>query len=236
MIYMSKLTLLYAEDDDETRENYALLLKNYFHEIYTARDGIKALDLYYEKNPDILLIDISMPQLNGLDMVEIIRQKNKDIPIIILTAHSEKEKLLYAVNLKLEKYLLKPIDNKLLKSTIIELIKQIELKQTVSLGQGLSWDKIHSNLLYNEKSIKLTRKERLLMEILGSSAGKYFSQDTLIMHVWHDEIPDHTHDNKLIQLVYRLNKKIILYVSCTTLPIENSYMLGYKIYLEDKLV
>ena len=90
---MHKLTLLYAEDDNETRENYAFVLKQYFHKVYTAKDGKEALSIYNEMKPDILLLDISMPLVNGLDMAKEVRRYNETIPIIMRTAHSEHDKL-----------------------------------------------------------------------------------------------------------------------------------------------
>lgn len=226
---MAKLTLLYAEDDQETRENYAYVLKQYFHEVYTAKNGKEALALYTEKKPDVLLLDISMPLLNGLDVAKEVRRHDEETPIIMLTAHSEQDKLLKAVNLKLEAYLVKPINNLLLKNTILNLISRITNKDMVHLRDGFSWDKINLDLYYQEEHIKLTKKETLLMQHLGSEAGNYFLRDSLILFIWHEEIPNASHDNKLIQLVYRVNAKISSSANVTMQLIENSYALGYKL-------
>jgi len=85
---MSNLTLLYAEDDLQSRKNYAFVLEEYFSEVYLAEDGREALDIYHEKKPDVLLLDISMPFIDGLDVAKAVRTTNKDIPIIMLTAHA----------------------------------------------------------------------------------------------------------------------------------------------------
>ncbi|OQX50006.1 MAG: hypothetical protein B5M46_02385 [Epsilonproteobacteria bacterium 4484_20] len=58
---------------------------------------------------------------------------------------------------------------------------------------------------------------------------RFLSHDELILHIWHDDIPDHSHDNKLIQLIYRFNKKLTQQFSLDTHLIENSYTLGYRI-------
>ncbi len=226
---MPKLTLLYAEDDQETRENYAYVLKQYFDEVYTAQDGKEALRVYREKKPNVLLLDISMPLLNGLDVAKEVRRSDEKTPIIMLTAHSEQDKLLKAVNLKLEAYLIKPIDNLLLKNTMLNLISRMTNKDIVQLRNGFNWDKTNSDLRYQEKHIKLTKKETLLMQHLGSTVGNYFLRDSLIIAIWHDEIPNESHDNKLIQLVYRVNAKISLNANSNIQLIENSYALGYKL-------
>ena len=112
---MYKPTVLYAEDDPQSRQNYAFVLEEYFSNVYIAKDGKEALDIYYNKKPDILLLDISMPYINGLEVATKVRKENKNIPIIMLTAHADKENLLAAIPLKLTDYLLKPIDDKNLK-------------------------------------------------------------------------------------------------------------------------
>ncbi len=224
-----KPTLLYAEDDIESRENYIYILQEYFSTIYPASNGKEALELFHEHCPDMLLLDISMPLLNGLDLVKIIRKDDMDIPIIILSAHSDREKLLQAVNLKLEAYLLKPIDDIQLKEIITNQIKQMQKKEILYLRENLIYDKTNITLTHKDKPIKITKKERLLLQVLVKHIGKYVSHDELIIHIWQDDIPDHSHDNKLIQLIYRFNKKMTQQLSSDTHLIENSYTLGYRI-------
>lgn len=226
---MYKPTVLYAEDDQETRENFLIILQQYFDTVYAAKNGTEALSLYYDKKPDILILDISMPCLNGLDVAKTIRQDDPNIPIVILSAYSDKEKLLNAVNLKLEAYLLKPIDNNILKKTIKKLIHQIECKEIIYLREDLVWNHSSATLSYKETQIKITKKERLLLQILTQHIGQYVSNDELIIHIWQDDIPDHSHDNKLIQLIYRLNKKVTQILHFDTHLIENGYTSGYRI-------
>ena len=226
---MSNLTLLYAEDDPQSRKNYAFVLEEYFAEVYLAEDGREALDLYHEKKPDVLLLDISMPFINGLDIAKAVRTTNKDIPIIMLTAHADQEKLLTAIPLGISKYLLKPIDDRSLIQTIIKTIQEIQNREIIPIREKLLWNKTNANLFYDEENIKLTKKEHKLLAFLVSSLNKYFTHDTLILEVWDDEIPDASHDNKLQQLVYRLNKKINDRIKSDTPFIENSYALGYRI-------
>ena len=226
---MSNLTLLYAEDDLQSRKNYAFVLEEYFSEVYLAEDGREALDLYHEKKPDVLLLDISMPFVNGLDVAKAVRATNKDIPIIMLTAHAEQEKLLTAIPLGLSKYLLKPIDDRSLIQTVVKTIQEIQNRDIIPLKGKFSWNKTNSNLFYDEENIKLTKKEHKLMTLLINSIGEYLTHDTLIIQIWDDEMPDASHDNKLHQLVYRLNKKINAVTNSDTQLIENTYTLGYRI-------
>lgn len=229
---MHKPTLLYAEDDRETRENYTFVLKKYFHEVYSAKDGKEALDIYREKKPDMLLLDISMPQMNGLELAKAVRKEDKSTPIIMLTAHSDQEKLLRAIPLGLSEYLLKPVDDVVLINTVNRLISQMKKSNTLYLKGNCMWDRINSELSYRKKSIDLTKKETILMKMLTASIGQYVSKDALIMDVWREEMYDSSHENKLIQLVYRLNKKITSATDYNNQFIENSYALGYRLLLD----
>jgi len=195
--------------------------------VYLAEDGREALDLYHEKKPDVLLLDISMPFINGLDVAKFVRTTNKDIPIIMLTAHAEQEKLLTAIPLGLSQYLLKPINDRSLIEAVVKTIQEIQNREIITIRENLLWNKTNANLLYNEENIKLTKKEHKLVAFLIRSLGEYFTHDTLILEVWDDEIPDASHDNKLQQLVYRLNKKINTVINRDILFIENSYALGF---------
>ena len=226
---MSKPILLYAEDDLESRENYALFLQECFSQILLASNGEEALALYKSHAPDILLLDISMPLLNGLDVVEHVRKENAQIPIVMLTAHSDREKLLKAVSLKLDAYLLKPVDDRELLKTMQTLIRQVGANSKVTILNELTWDRESRKLYCYDNEIKLTRKERLLMHLLCEKPGSYFTHDELIIHIWDDDIPDHTYNKKLIQLIYRLNKKIAQILPKQPHVIENSYTLGYKV-------
>lgn len=224
-------TLLYAEDDRETRENYTYVLGALFERVYTAADGNEALRLYKEHSPDVLLLDISMPHLDGLDTAAMIRRHDYRTPIVMLTAHSERERLMQAVNLKLDAYLLKPVDDNQLMNTMTQIIAQLNSGRILLAFKNLAWDKAYQQLLYNDHPVKLTKKELLLMKLLGDNAGRYVTRDTIILYVWHDEIPDDSHDKKLTQLIYRLNKKIAGVLDSDFILIENSYAYGYRIHL-----
>jgi len=226
---MHNLTLLYAEDDTLIQENFLILLKDYFSEIHVARDGKEALDLYNSKKPDIVILDIYMPKVDGLSVAKYIRNKDEDTRIIMITGHSDRELLLDAVNLKLEAYLVKPIDFTILNNTLNRIIEKMNINQIIALREDLLWDNRNQILKQHSKVIKLTKKERLAMSILAKNINKYVSNDALIYHIWDDEIPDNSHDNKLIQLIYRLNKKISDQTETGKKLVENSYTLGYRI-------
>ena len=95
-----KLTLLYAEDEVQTRKNHIFYLQDrYDFNFLEADDGEEALALYKEHQPEIVLTDITMPKMNGLDLVAEIRKLSPHTKVIVLTAHEEQEKLLKAFEL-----------------------------------------------------------------------------------------------------------------------------------------
>jgi DNA-binding response OmpR family regulator len=226
---MHNLTLLYAEDDTLIQENFLLLLKDYFSDIHVAHNGQEALDLYKTKNPDIIILDIYMPHVDGLSVAKQIRTNDEETPIIMITGHSDRELLLDAVSLKLEAYLVKPIDFTILNNTLNKVIEKMTVDQTITLREDIVWDSHNQILKHLDRVIKLTKKERLAMSILAKNVNKYVSNDALIYHIWDDEIPDNSHDNKLIQLIYRLNKKISEETHSDDKLVKNSYTLGYRI-------
>ena len=104
----SDLTLLYIEDDIEILQNITLILNKYFKKIYKAQDGEEALKIYSKNKPDILLTDIVLPKLNGLAVATEIRDKDKKIPIIFLSAYRDKALSDTADKLSSSSFLVKP--------------------------------------------------------------------------------------------------------------------------------
>ena len=106
------IKVLYVEDDDIARENGVEYLENFFDEIFEANNAIKAMQIYEKFKPQIIITDIQMPKVNGLEFIKQIRQKDKKTQIIVITAFCNQEYLLKAIELQLVKYLLKPVNEK----------------------------------------------------------------------------------------------------------------------------
>lgn len=102
--------VLYVEDEDIIREQLERLLKRIVSEVITACDGKQGLEFFGQYSPDIIVTDIKMPKMNGLEMSKAIRGSDKKIPIIITTAHSESELLMEAIGIGVSEFLLKPVD------------------------------------------------------------------------------------------------------------------------------
>ncbi len=168
---MSKnYSILYAEDNKDVRENYVLYLENYFDYIYEANDGLEAFDIYRDKKPNVLLLDINMPNMNGLELAKKIRENDSNIPIVILSAHSDKEFLFEAIKLNLVEYLTKPVDRNKFKSVLENSIKKVKENapnnQFIHFAKTTYWDCSKRLFFHKNKMIDLTRNERILFELL----------------------------------------------------------------------
>ncbi|MCE3046810.1 response regulator [Helicobacter kayseriensis] len=106
---LKEMNLLYVEDDEDTLQASKIILEDYVKTLFIARDGQEALEIFEKQKIDLILTDILMPKLNGIEMIKVIRQKHPNLPIIITTAHTETQYLLDAIHLKVDRYILKPI-------------------------------------------------------------------------------------------------------------------------------
>ena len=104
------IKLLYVEDNQEARETTELILEEFFDEITVAVDGEDGYTKFRDKSFDLIITDINMPKLNGLEMISKIRALDNNISVIVLSAHNEPEFFDNSIQLGIDSYLLKPID------------------------------------------------------------------------------------------------------------------------------
>jgi len=123
------ISILIAEDEKKLLNTMVEYLELFFENVYTAEDGLTAYEIYKKQKPDIIIADIQMPNLDGLSMIEKIRKKDLRTKIIITTAHSEKEKLIQAIELHLVKYLTKPVQSDILKEILLSLVDELRQKR-----------------------------------------------------------------------------------------------------------
>lgn len=127
---LKNVTILYAEDEAALREVTGSILRGFTKHQYFAEDGKQGLELFikHQDEIDIIITDVNMPNMNGLEMAKAIKEINPNIPIIVATAFSNTEYLLEAINLGVDKYVLKPVDMKKLLDTMSQSLMYHELK------------------------------------------------------------------------------------------------------------
>ncbi len=107
---LNNFSILYVEDEETTQELIADILASSCKEVFVASDGVEGLRLYKEKKPDIVLSDIAMPNMDGLEMSEAIKQINPEQPIALFTAFSQSSYLKKAAEIGIATYILKPLE------------------------------------------------------------------------------------------------------------------------------
>ena len=124
---------MYAEDEKRLKRGNSSNFKRFYKKQYIAQNGQEGLELFkqYENEIDLIITDVNMPILNGLDMIKEIKKINLNIPIIVATAFSNKEYLLEAIDIGVDKYVLKPIDIAKLLQVMSQSLIYHELKRFI---------------------------------------------------------------------------------------------------------
>ena len=184
------IKILYVEDDEIARENGVEYLQNFFEQIYEASDAIKALQLYEKYQPDIIITDIQMPKLNGLEFVKKIRQKDKKTQIIIITAFCDRDYLLKAIELQLVKYLVKPVKEKEFEEALFLCVNSLQEDNSniIKLDDNSYFDTFNKNLVIKNEIIKLRTKEILFLELLIKNKNRYVSYEEIENYVWDESV------------------------------------------------
>jgi len=185
---MKNLTLLIVEDEKETRELMVSALQGVFGEVMTAQNGEEGLKKFKKFHPNIVLTDISMPIVDGLDMAKSVKAISPATPIIAISAFSEKEKLFRAIDSGISKYVLKPIDMDELLEVIATIAREkITTASDIDLGGGFVFNQTKHTLLRGSEEVALTKKELAFISLLASQLGSIVSLAEIKKHVWLSE-------------------------------------------------
>lgn len=147
---LNKISLLYVEDDEDIRSELVEVLELYIGELYVAEDGKEGLELFHKYKPDIIVSDIQMSVMDGLEMCEHIRDVDKDVPIIITTAFNDPSFLMRSIDIGVDKYITKPISINKLEEVLLRCSKFVYQNRMVNDLLKLSkqlMDK-NDNLMY----------------------------------------------------------------------------------------
>lgn len=143
---LSELRILIVDDEPQMCEMISMILKKYCKEIYTADDGIGGLASYLEKQPDILITDIGMPNMNGLDLSRNVRSYSTEIPIIVQTAFADQEKLLESIDIGVDQYIKKPLSVDLVLNAVLKMAHVLENKKMAdAYREKLELEKLREN-------------------------------------------------------------------------------------------
>ena len=186
------MKFLLVDDEKDILEFLSYNLKKAGYNVYIANNGIDALKIAREVKPDLIVLDVMMPKMDGIQVCEEIRSDKllQDTFVLFLTARSEEYSELVGFGVGADDYVTKPIKPKLLISRIQAILRR---KNLVSTSNEIIIGDININmeqrsLLYNDKKINLAKKEFNLLYLLMTIPGKVFTREEIIDSVWKDAV------------------------------------------------
>ena len=223
MNILKNLNILYVEDEETIIEKYAYFLEESCSKVYIARDGEEAYALYSQNKIHLIIMDLLIPKINGINLAKKIRKEDESVAMIALTAHSDREILLDIVELNFSSYLIKPVGRSDLMNALLKVSKKVDGGRNIPLPCDCAWDGKSKTLFHNDEAVTLTRRELKLFELLVEKAGSPCSDDEIFFHVWGDDFEKVITNSSIRTLVKNLRKKIPQEL------IKNQYGIGYKI-------
>lgn len=203
---LSNFTLLFVEDDNNLIEVMKPLLRHFAKEVYLANNGRDGLELYKEKKPDIVLTDIYMPIMNGIDMAYEIKQISPRQPIAIITALDDVEILKKALNIGIEKYIIKPVINM---ESFIESLESIAkiLQADIDRKKLQNMYEIHNKVMAQQELIgNIAHHWRQPLNIISVSASSIKLKLELDDNIIKEELIDSY--NEIIKQTQFMSKTI----------------------------
>jgi len=191
---MKYCTVLYVEDELDVRKHIVEYLNRFFKKIYVADNCEDASELYKTYKPNIILLDINLPGMNGIEFATLIRKDDSKTRIIMTTAYTNKEFMVQAVELDLTRYLVKPVTGTDLFSAtqkaISELDKNSFLPSRTNLGEGFVYQHTEKNILNSkdDKTIILRKKEIQLLEFFINKNNETVTYEVIETQIWPDDI------------------------------------------------
>ncbi|MDR0666515.1 MAG: response regulator transcription factor [Campylobacteraceae bacterium] len=218
---LKKLTVLYVEDEENIRKTLTKAIEDEFKLFFTAGDGNEGLKKFKKYKPDIVITDLLMPIKDGLSLARDIKAMSKDTLIIVLSAFSEKEKLLGAIDAGVDKYVIKPVYPDEFLLLITNLAQQrFTSNNIINLGGGYEFDKNGRVLIKNGQTITLTKKEIAFIAFLADNLDSFALHEDIKRCVW----SKNTSDAAIRTFVKRIREKTDKDF------IKNIPALGYKIF------
>ncbi|EAK9927733.1 response regulator transcription factor [Campylobacter jejuni] len=216
-----ELIILVVEDEVKARESMINILSERFSKVIGAQNGDEGLKKFKKFKPDLVITDIAMPIMNGLDMAREIKEISDDVPIVVLSAYSEKERLLRSIDIGIDKYLIKPVDIEELFKVLDYLIgEKIEANMLVKISEEYQFNKTKRTLIYSGGEIVLTKKELAFISLLLKQPGALVLHEDIKKNVW---IGEHVSDTAVRTFIKRVRDKV------GEDFIKNVPSLGYKI-------
>lgn len=227
---MEKLTVLVVDDDREIVESIAIFLEADGYLVRKAYNGLEALDIVMTENVHLIILDIMMPELDGIKTLLKVRE-SKNLPIILLSAKSEDADKILGLTAGADDYITKPFNPSELVARVKSQLRRytqlgaMQIKETQIVIRGLVLDTESKSVTVDGEAVRLTPLEYKILELLCRHPGRVFSTEEIYRQVWNDDIVS---DNAIAVYVRHIREKIEIN------PKEPRYLkvvwgVGYKI-------
>ena len=204
---LGNLKVLLVEDEEKVREYIAKSLRYIVSEVQEASNGKEALKILDTFSPDIIITDLEMPVMNGVEFIKTLRKRDKNVCIAVLTAHSTNEYLINLVDMHIEQFIIKPINfDKML--VVLEKCQKViinKVEQNLYSFLDYTYDFNQKILKYKDTIITLTKKEILFLELLFVHSNRIIIYEELQESIWTNTIMT---DNAIRSLVRNLRSKL----------------------------
>lgn len=183
------MKILVVEDEKKLLESIKEGLEHSGYVVDTALDGEEGSFMAFTNDYDLIILDINLPKKDGFEILREIREENRQVNIIMLTALSDVDDRVKGFDLGANDYVLKPFHFEELKARIRSLLRrQTTIKDAVIETNGISFDTAKRTFKFAGEELKLTQKEAGILEYLFFNLGRYVTTEELMEHVWNDEV------------------------------------------------
>jgi DNA-binding response OmpR family regulator len=216
-------SILIVEDNTELLEQIKEYLSIDFGTVYCAHDGKDGLESFLKNKPDAIFTDINMPKFSGLELIKKIKNYDKNIPIVILSAHTKNEYFIEAIELGVVTYLIKPISSEVLESAVEKVLEKLGEVVLKELNNNFSWDNKNMKLYTNTEEISLSEYEQLFIKTLYENINECVS--FIDLHIAINEDNEFS-KNSITSIVKRIRQKTHKDF------ISTCYMQGFKLEIK----
>jgi len=220
IVELKKLNILYVDDDEVLCLSTKNILSPLFNNVFIAENGEEAIEIFDNQKIHIVMMDVKMHNLSGIDVAKYMRDKDKNIPIFLVSSYTDVNELIEAIKLDLVGYIKKPFTFEKLLSTLFECLDKMKLKGNLKhiLGENIFYDELSKKVFINNKDILLTKSEVKIIETLIKKRGQMVTYLEFI-NILDRELSE----SALKNIVYRLRSKL------EGNSIKNLYNVGYML-------
>ena len=179
--------ILVAEDETSLNDLLQDALRMNGYETISAKHGMEAVRLIREEKPDLVILDINMPQLDGFGVIEKLRNENNNIPIIVLTARDQKDDKSIGFGLGADDFVTKPFGLEELLMRVAAVLRRSKNKPTegnVLVNGNISLDFLNYRVSVNDKEIETSPTEFKLLQYLMENSGRVLTREQILSAVW----------------------------------------------------